>query len=241
MASSPDSTLIGVRLQGLGDNTNTWGDDKLNNVLTVLAKSAHGYEAIALTGDVTISETNYATDNETENAIIKFTGSLSAAATVTLPGRERLLLFHNAAGQNVTVKCSGGTGVTIPTGFMALAYCDSTDFFSVGQFVNGAITASGDITVNGQVKTLTDGTADQDAVSKLQMETYINAVVAAASSDSGVVKVDAAATAGYLISVLTGSTDVTLTDNGNTLDIGVNTVGREKQLGITMSLATSMA
>jgi hypothetical protein len=130
MTSTPDSILIGVELQGLGDNTNTWGYQRLNNALTVLAKAGHGYESIAVTGNATISDTNYSTTNQSENRVIKFTGSLAAAATLTFPSRERLQLFWNATGQSVTVKCSGGTGVTIPNGRIALLFCDGVDFYN---------------------------------------------------------------------------------------------------------------
>lgn len=158
MASSPDSVLIGVRLQGLGDNTNTWGDDKLNNVLSVLSHSSHGLYSLAMTGDTTISETNYATDNETETATLVLTGSLSSAANLTIPSRERKLLVYNTTGQTITVKTSGGTGVGVPNGYAALLYCDATDVYSRNHYFDGTVRAD-DAIQNDELTTLSQVSA----------------------------------------------------------------------------------
>lgn len=181
MTSTPDSIAIGVELQGLGDNTNTWGYTKLNTALSVLAKLSHGYEAIAITGDTTLSDTNYSGSNQSENKVLKFTGSLSAAASITFPSRERFYCLLNASGQTLTFKCSGGTGVSCPTSRMVLVYCDSVDIYNAVPNYLGTFTPSN----------------DYDAVTKTYMETAI--ATAGLPATAGTVLVSASdTTAGYL-------------------------------------------
>ena len=52
-----------ARQQSQGSNTNTWGDDKLNEVLRLLDRGSKGYQALAMTGDTTLTWTNYVATN----------------------------------------------------------------------------------------------------------------------------------------------------------------------------------
>ena len=218
MADTPTDEY-GLRQQGLGDNTNTWGDDKLNEVIRGIAQIAGSIKSIALTGDYTITSTNYVTTADNKNAGHLFTGSLAAAATITYPSTQTKWLIHNTSNAALTAKCSGGTGVVIPNGMMAWVYCDGTDIKAVGQLINGATQINGVLTVAGLISGVTAGVLGTDATNLTQ----VNALIAAGAIPGapGTVKVDAAATAGYLGTVLTASGGVTLTDNGDTMDIGV--------------------
>jgi len=229
MADTPTDEY-GLRQQGLGDNTNTWGDDKLNEVIRAIAQIAGSIKSIALTGDYTITSTNYVTTADNKNAGHLFTGALSAAVTVTYPATQTKWLIHNTSNAALTAKCSGGSGVTIPDDMMAWVYCDGTDIKAVGQLINGATQINGALTVAGLISGVTAAVSGTDATNLTQ----VNALIAAGAipGATGTVKVDAAATAGYLGTVLTGSGDVTLTDNGDTLDIGV-TVPAAATLGLT--------
>lgn len=126
MTDSPSSILL-LRLQSTGSNVNTWGG-YLNTALQTLEQANKGYQALPVTGDATISWTNYSTGNSLQYGFVKLTGTLSGPATLTAPAYNNFLALQNSAGATVTIKCSGGTGVAIPNGARVLLYCDGTDY-----------------------------------------------------------------------------------------------------------------
>lgn len=201
MVDSP-TTRNRLRKQGLGTNVNSWGDTKLNEAFDVVDQAMDGYLAIALTGDLTLTTTNYSTADQAKRRVLKFTGTLSASANVILPSVEHEYAIVNAAGADVVVKTFAGTGVTIPTGYQARVFCDAVNV------VNGSPTLlPGAVTVAGQIHAVTAGTASTDAVNKDQMETAI----AAASPTPGTVRVSLNdTTAGYLGQKVTGTGAVTI-------------------------------
>jgi hypothetical protein len=84
MASSY-STDLKLELMVTGENAGTWGD-KTNNNLNLIQQAIAGFESIALTdgGTVTLAMTDKAISNA-RNMVIKFTGTLTTASTVTIP------------------------------------------------------------------------------------------------------------------------------------------------------------
>jgi hypothetical protein len=135
--------------------------------LQTIEQANKGYQALAVTGDATISWTNYSTGNSLQYGFVKLTGTLSASATLTAPGYPNFLGVWNATGQNVTIMCSAGTGVTIPNGVRTLIYCDGTDYASAGSsWLN---TSQSTLTNNG------------DVVVKTTLSTYVAAAITAAS------------------------------------------------------------
>src|SRR4051812_41031228 len=114
MTDTPSSILL-LRLQSVGSNTNLWGG-YLNTALATLERAAKGAQTLAVTGDATVSWSNYAATNDGAVAFLKLTGSLSSAAALTFPGYQHYLSVWNATGNAVTIKCSGGTGVTLQNG-----------------------------------------------------------------------------------------------------------------------------
>lgn len=159
MADTP-TTRYGARKQSLGSNTNTHGDPKLNEDLDLFDRGSKGYQALTVTGDATLSWTNYIATNDGQVATLKLAGTPVAAFTLTFPSTQWELDVINTSGQTATLKCSGGTGISIPTGRTVRLYCDATDIFSK---------------VANYLPTATTLTNAQDLVSKLQMETAIAA------------------------------------------------------------------
>ena len=74
----------GARQQSQGSNTNTWGDDKLNEVLRLFDRGSKGYQSLVLSGDTTLTWSNYVATNTGQCAVLVLTGSLSAAASLTV-------------------------------------------------------------------------------------------------------------------------------------------------------------
>lgn len=191
MADTPSSILL-LRLQSTGSNTNLWGG-YLNTIFSTQERATKGYQALAVTGDATISWANYSASNTGAVARLRLTGSLSSAATLTFPAYQNYLNVDNAAGAAVTIKCSGGTGVTIANSGKQLIYCDGTDYYSASPNVLG----TGTVTVAGRIAGVTAGTAATDAVNKNQMETAIATAGLPATAGTVLVSVGDT-TAGYL-------------------------------------------
>lgn len=124
------TTRYGARKQSLGSNVNTWGDTKLNDSFDIFDRGSKGYQSVTLTGDQTLTWTSYATTNTGQVQVLRFGGSLSASATVTVPSVEWVWDVINASGAQVTVKTSAGTGIAIPNGRTVRIYCDATDVYS---------------------------------------------------------------------------------------------------------------
>lgn len=174
-----------LRKQSLGSNTNTWGDTKLNEILDVLDQIVDGYQTIALTGDVTLTTTNYTTADQAKYRFIKFTGTLAASAAVTFPNVEGWYFIYNAAGAAVTCKLSASTGVTLQNGDRALIFSNATDFENAAPtiFPNqtitfaAALTLAGAITMGGQLHGMVAGSANTDGVNVAQLAAAIAASV----------------------------------------------------------------
>lgn len=170
MTDTPSSILL-LRLQSVGSNTNLWGG-YLNAALQTLERASKGYQALAVTGDATIAWTNYTATNDGAVAFLKLTGSISSAAALTFPSFQHYISTWNATGSAVTIKCSGGTGVTIQNGDRALLYCDGVDYYHAAPTVFPA-----GLTVAGKITGLSAGTVNADAVNLQQMAAAIAASV----------------------------------------------------------------
>lgn len=160
-----------ARKQSLGSNVNTWGDTKINDNHDIFDRGSKGYQSIAVTGDTTLTWSNYSASNQGQVAVLRMTGSLTAAWSLVVPSVEwQWDAIINATGQTVTVKTSAGTGVTIPTGYQAAVYNNGSD--CVGATPTRFF---GDVYANGQIKNVTAGTATTDAVNKTQLDAAIAA------------------------------------------------------------------
>lgn len=147
------SPSLKIELIGNGEQSGTWGATTNNNLGTLIEQAIAGVGSIALYGgDYTLTNYNGLTD-ESRNAVLTFSGSLSAAANVIAPSVQKTYIITNNAGANVTIKTSSGNGVTIQNGLSALIYCDGTDFYTAVNVNNviGDLSVSGNETVGGYV------------------------------------------------------------------------------------------
>ena len=111
-----------------GENTNTWGV-KLSNTLARIDDAIAGYLAIAITGDTTITSANdNTTADQARMASFKFTGTLSATATITIPSVGKLYwIWNGCTGGAITITTGSGNTVTVPAGDIAPVFCDGTN------------------------------------------------------------------------------------------------------------------
>jgi len=153
MASSTSSDLK-LELITTGEKAGTWGTITNTN-LQILEQATSGYftQSIA-SADLALSLSTYAVSNG-KNLYYKFTGTLAANRTVTMPdSAERVFIVEDATARSssnytLTVKTVSGTGVTIPIGAKIVLYSDGTNISS-GPITKGYYTIPAAYTaVNG--------------------------------------------------------------------------------------------
>ena len=153
MASSTSSDLK-LELITTGEKAGTWGTITNTN-LQILEQAASGYltQSVA-SSDLALALSTYAVSNG-KNLYYKFTGTLAANRTVTMPdGAERVFIVEDATARSssnytLTVKTVSGTGVTIPIGAKIVLYSDGTNISS-GPITKGYYTIPAAYTaVNG--------------------------------------------------------------------------------------------
>ena len=129
MANTYSSTLRLI-LQTTGENAGTWGTYTNTNIGTLLEQAITGIGAIAVSGssNYTLTTANGASD-ESRNAVLNITGTLTAAINVVCPTSAKTYIVKNGTtgGYAITLKTSGGTGISVPNGSTMLLYCDGTN------------------------------------------------------------------------------------------------------------------
>jgi hypothetical protein len=125
----PSSYTTNLRFeqQFTGENVNTWGV-RLNNMLARLDDSIAGYVPIAITGDTTITSANdNTTADQARRAHLKFTGTLSANATITLPSVAKSYWVWNATNKTLTFSLGSGNTATVESGDKLQVWSDGTN------------------------------------------------------------------------------------------------------------------
>ena len=150
---SSATPILKLEDQATGENAATWGTKTDNNLGLVeqAIKSVYPYSCAA-SGDITLDDTQFVA-NDVRRAMIRLTGSRSAAGNIVVPTRQGWWFFENltTGGYAMTVKTSAGTGVSLPaSGGVYGLFCDGTNVESM-ELVNdtllqaelGAISAGG--------------------------------------------------------------------------------------------------
>lgn len=153
MASSTSNDLK-LELITTGEKSGTWGTITNTN-LQILEQASSGYLSLAVgAADVALSLATYATSNG-KNLYYKFTGTLTANRTVTMPdSAERVFIVEDAtvrssSNYTLTVKTVSGTGLALPVGSTTVLYSDGTNITGKLQ-TKGYYTPSANYTaVNG--------------------------------------------------------------------------------------------
>jgi len=112
MASSY-STDLKLELMVTGENSGTWGD-KTNTNLNLIQQAIAGYQSIALTSTNTTLAMTDATISTARNAVIEFTGAITANATVFVAsGIEKTYTIKNSTTGAFTLALNqvGGSSV----------------------------------------------------------------------------------------------------------------------------------
>lgn len=140
------SDNLRLAIQGLGDNANTWGDIANNGVFERLEDAIAGIVSLNLTGtgDYTLSVANGSYD-EARNMILRLGGTPGAARNVIIPAASKLYVVECtvSASVSITIKATGGAGVSCQPGQKMMIYCDGLNTYSLSfDFAALGITAS---------------------------------------------------------------------------------------------------
>ena len=150
--ASTFSTDLKLELMATGENAGTWGD-KTNSNLNLVQQAIAGFESIALSdgGTVALAMTD-ATLSNARNMILKFTGTLTTASTVTIPdGIEKFYIIDLSAVTgvtNLTIKTASGTGFTAGEAKIVAAYSDATNLIEIALDTLGGTIGTAQITDN---------------------------------------------------------------------------------------------
>ncbi len=126
--ASTFSTNLAIELIGTGDQAGTWGTTTNSNLGTLIEQAISGYvtHAVATGTDTTITIPN-GSSGVARNMYIELTGTGGASTNLIVPANKKLyFIFNNSTGA-VTVKVSGQTGVSVPTGKKMVLVSNGTD------------------------------------------------------------------------------------------------------------------
>jgi len=164
-------------LIGTGDQSGTWGTTTNDNIGTAIEQALTGFGNPVFTTDanLTISLTNTVALQTARALVLNATssGSLTATRELIVPTIEKQYIVQNntSGAQSITVKTSGGTGITISNGRKAHLYVDGTNVIQMFDFVD----------INGGA---IDGTPVGAASATTGAFTTLNATVLTATADS---------------------------------------------------------
>ena len=135
MASSY-STDLKLELMVTGENSGTWGD-KTNTNLNLIQQAIAGFESIAITSTNTTLSMTDATISNARNAVLKFTGTITANCTVFVAsGIVKTYILENGTTGNFTValnQVGGSSAIFAGTDKSnKLVYLDGTNVVDLG-------------------------------------------------------------------------------------------------------------
>lgn len=154
MAADTTTPLLGLLLQGTGNNNNAWGQNLNDQVITPIENAIAGIGNIAVTGAANVT----LTADQSRNSMILFNGTLTADQTIIVPSKAKRWTFINNCVGNffMLMKTAAGTPINIPAGKFTKVICDGTQVYredatSVGEFFYhaGSVAPSGSMECRG--------------------------------------------------------------------------------------------
>jgi hypothetical protein len=162
MANSTSASLK-LTVQATGENSGTWGQITNTNLL-IVEQAIGGYDTFNVTNaSRALTFTNGALSNG-KNQVIKLTGTLAGNLNVTIPDSiEKTYTVVDGcdhAGNTLTFKTSGGTGVLLCEGNCYELYSDGTNIVKANEYKKWrAITAAETVQAGAQLLCNTNGGA----------------------------------------------------------------------------------
>jgi hypothetical protein len=158
----PSTYANNLRLENIanGEQSGSWGDTTNKNICGLLVDAVAGLNTVSITGLTTYTLTAFnGVADESRNAVLKFTGNISAACTIYIPPVGKTYIVDNntniaLAKQNLIIRTdAGAVAATVPFGIYSV-YSDGIDSFistnlSAGGTITGNLAVVGNETVTG--------------------------------------------------------------------------------------------
>ena len=150
----PSTYTTNLRLtkQADGENPNTWGEVLNEGVISLVDHAIAGYTSISVgtTATVTLTE-NQGSGDQSRSAVLEFKGTVGGSHTnidVLIPNTSKVYVVKNSvsytsADNTIILKVAGNTGVTIPSGSMALYVTNGVTVQNVVQTNLSSLTVTG--------------------------------------------------------------------------------------------------
>lgn len=154
--SSTYSTSLRIQLIDTGTEDEAWGQPTDNNLGTIIEQAITGVESVSLTNltNYTLTAANAVAD-QSRNAVLVFTGVLSANCNVIAPAVNKVYVISNqtTGGKNISITMGSGANVAVANGTNQLVYCNGSSFKSAIDVnsIIGNLVVSGNSTVSGNV------------------------------------------------------------------------------------------
>ncbi len=159
--ASTFSTSLRIELIGAGEQSGAWNNTTNSNLGTLIEEAIAGVAPITVSStSYTLSTANGASD-EARQMVLNVTGTPGAAFDIICPAVEKTYIVKNntTGGFALTIKKTGGTGVSVPNGHTMLVYTDGTTFYAGVDNLPAGSTLGGDLIVTRTAtETLTNKT-----------------------------------------------------------------------------------
>jgi hypothetical protein len=142
---------------GTGDQAGVWGNTTNYNLATLLTEAITGVISVTISGNQALSALDGVTDQARQAALV-LGGTPVGAFTLYVPPTDKIYIIRNNTGQTATISVStlangttptGGTTVTIPTGFTAFLYSDGNNIADGLSRINNSLSVAGNGEFNG--------------------------------------------------------------------------------------------
>ena len=136
---------------GTGDQAGVWGNTTNYNLATLLTEAITGVISVTISGNQALSALDGVTDQARQAALL-LGGTPVGAFTLYVPPVDKIYIIKNSTGQTATISVStlangttptGGTTVTIPTGFTSFLYSDGTNIGDGVNRINNSLSVTG--------------------------------------------------------------------------------------------------
>jgi hypothetical protein len=129
-----------IELIATGEQSGSWGTTTNTNLGTALGEAITGRaEAnFASDADLTLGYTDTNGAQVFRNLILNVTGTISTTRNLVVPTINKLYIVENntTGSQDIVVKTSAGTGITIPNGVTSIVYADGTNVVSGIEYID---------------------------------------------------------------------------------------------------------
>ena len=150
----PSTYTTNLRLtkQADGENPNTWGEVLNEGMISLVDHAIAGYTSISVgtTATVTLTE-NQGSGDQSRSAILEFKGTIGGShdnIDVLIPNNSKLYVVKNSitytdSTDSLVLKVAGNTGVTVPSGTVALYVTNGVTVQTVEKTNLSSLTVTG--------------------------------------------------------------------------------------------------